>query len=150
MSISFFIDNGGDYVDANCPHLIEKDAVECICVYDDDQPQPDCHFCKGSGTTIFERYPFELDLSNSNASTLLSALGLAFDYCGDIDGRTLLAAIDRTPVSLIQRQTTEGTGANGCQWINCGIREEQATRYLTILREIAEEAVRREERVCWG
>jgi len=152
MSITFSIDNGVNYVDANCPELIDRQTEPCLCLdySDNNTPATNCHYCKGSGEYLFEQYPFEMNLANGNAATLMNALGLEFDYCGDIEPRRLIKAITRTPAALIQRQTVSGTGDKGAKIIHCGIVEEQADSYLSRLLKIAQEAEKREEKVWWG
>jgi len=58
--------------------------------------------------------------------------------------------VSGTDSTLVERQTTEDKGAQGCRIISCGIHPEQAQRYFDGLREIATEAERREENVVWG
>jgi len=139
MSITITIDN-------NRPYCLDRDlqtytTFDCDC----EGENPDCPYCKGTGRESFEQLPFELNLANANFRTLANALGLDDDDYGETDGRVLLKALQRTPTELVLRETVE----SGNSYF-AGIQGEQASRYFTALTEIANEAIRREEKVIWG
>jgi len=152
MSITIMINDNQKYIDNNSPELIHTQTFDCQCVdfSEDGKPVSSCFECKGKGTISFTNYPFEMNLANGNFRTLWNSLGLNFDYCGEIDPRTILKAINRTPVSLVERQTTEDNEEGKVHIIHCGIDTEQAGWYFTTLTEICEEAEKREEKVYWG
>ena len=152
MSITIMIENNEKYIDNNAPELIETETYDCQCVdfSEDGKPVSTCYECKGKGIISFTHYPFELNVANANFSTLWNSLGLEHDYCGEIDPRVVLKAINRTPVALIERQITEDNEEGKVHIINCGIHTKQAQRYITALTEICEEAEKREEKVYWG
>jgi len=151
MSITFMINDNEEYLKANAPHLIEEEVFTCQCVdhSEDGKPWADCFTCSGKGSVSFTRYPFELNLANANFRTLMNSLGLSDDDCGELDPRTILKAISRTPARLIERQTRVVSNPNHAQVIECGIGKEQAERYMVNLVKIVEEAEKREEQVYW-
>jgi len=152
MSITFAIDNGSDYIRNNKPEMIEVERYDCQCVdfSENGKAEPDCRECKGSGEVKFDIFPFEMNVANGNAQTVMNSLGLDFDYCGEINPHRLLKAIQRTPVELACRQGSTDKGDRGCTIIRMGIDIKQANSYLTRLTAIAEEACKREEQVIWG
>ena len=134
MSVTVTIVNGEEYVRENCP---EKIHVE---VFPADVQFPDGY--------RMEYLPYELNMANGNFHTVFCALGVSgieFDYVGEIEPRKLLKAIQRTHQDLFVRATQRTLNI-----INCGIGREQADNYISKLVEICEEAIKREEKVCWG
>jgi len=152
MSVTITIENNEKYIDENKPELIETEIYDCQCVdfSEDGNPVSTCSTCRGEGTVSFTNYPYEFNIANGNFSTLWNSLGFDFDYCGELDPRTILKAIKRTPVALIEKQTTEDNEEGKAHIINCGIDTEQANYYLIELVRICAEAEKREEKVYWG
>jgi hypothetical protein len=150
MSITFTI--AGNHEHTVAAGTMEYDEYDCQrCEFDGKNPEcPECKPYGGNGKVRFERLPFEMNVANGNARTLWASLGLTFDYSGQIDGRTLVAAIDSSDPALLVRATTEEGGNGRARVINCGIDPDRAERYRTTLRQIAEEAARREQPVVWG
>jgi len=151
MSVTFYINNNDKYVDENCPEKIIKETDDCQCVdfSDNGKPVSTCFTCKGKGTISITYYPYEMNIANGNFYTLMNALGLDDECYGEIDPRTLLKAINRTPTSLIERHTTQSGGNGKVTMISCGIAPEQAQGYIDTLKEIAIEAEKREEKIYW-
>jgi len=94
-----------------------------------------------------------LNVSNTNAFYLQELLGLEPDYSGEIEAADLLG---RVLVAMglgghdVGVPPVEGLGENGARWIDCGRREGYADERLSILKEIAEEAIAAGELVGWG
>ena len=138
--------------------LLEK--VDCLCcfTYNDDgdeirkDPEPGCPYCDGHGFEVEKVWPFELNLANRNARTLLSALGLepGEGPDGEVSADELLAAINSVDPALILRDETVEKVSGGPTIIDCGITLEQAARYTSALRGIAAEAIERGKTVCWS
>jgi hypothetical protein len=139
MSIILTINNNAKF--SRDAGTVEYSAVHCFC----EGENKECFYCKGSGTFISEKYPFEINLTNANFSTIFNSLGVNFDYYGEIDPDTLLNAISRTFPELIERETVKIGNS-----IYCGIFYDKACIYLDILKAIAEEAKNRKELVIWG
>lgn len=152
MSITISIDNNTQYVDNNCPDLIQVDVYRCQCAEfaDDGKATPDCWECRGTGEIRFKNYPYELNMANANFRTTFAALGLTTEDYGELDARVILKALARTPTDLILRGESEESNQNGPTMYFAGIHEGQANRYQEEIRRIAMEAERREEKVTWG
>lgn len=133
--------------------LVRETKEDCLCLCE-GKAEADCHYCAGSGEWIAKEYPFEFNVANRNAATLFAALGLEFDYCGQCDARIVLRALKSVDESMVLRDATsgkvEGGAFSGVQFYDGGISPEQASRYLSLLTEIANEAERRESQVCWS
>jgi hypothetical protein len=152
MSITFTINDNENYVNNNCPELVHREDYSCQCVdfAENGEAYPTCSLCDGIGSIAYEQYPFELNIANANARTLINALGLTFDYCGEIDPRTILKAVKRTPAALIEREGYESHTEGEPHMIAFGIHEDQAQSYLDRLAYIAQEAEKREEKIYWS
>lgn len=145
MSITITINDNHNYCQEH--DLGQTETYECQCV---DLGEMDrCPICSGSGTETFTHYPYDMNIANGNFSMLWNALGLEFDWCGNIDGRQILDILKTFDNALLCRQTNIERKENGPVIVACGVDVEGATRYISRLREIAEEAVRREQPICW-
>ena len=110
---------------------------------------PACPSCQGKGETKYEVLPYELNLANVNFAHLWNTLGLTTDEDGgSCDGRVILRKLAGAPLPV--RQGYHKIGDQGAESIDPGIDTERAERYYYVLKEIAEEATRREELVIWG
>lgn len=156
MTITVSIANNLEYCRQN--NLIQIRSEPCLCA---DNPTPGCHYCTMTsdptpGVWVEEIYPFELNMANANFSTLWNSLGLDFDYCGQIDARIVLRALESMDSDLPLRAAVHDTGVDedgrrvGPEIIKCAIGRLQVVRYVIELSKICEEAERREELVCWG
>lgn len=113
----------------------------------------DCNYCDGCcagvaclAPTTFKSSRWTMNVANGNASMLVAALGLESDDCGgSVNANVLLKALGRTSVDLLVRGGREDGNI-----YHCGVDADRAGRYLAKLREIAEEAAKREELVGWG
>ena len=130
MSVTITIANNSEYVKKNCPELIKFEE------YPADEFYP---------AAKFEYLPFEMNMANGNFQTVFSALGLNTEYCGSMDGRKLQNAIRSFNPELAIRATNISKNI-----IEIGIDEDRITYYTESLLEIADEAIKREEMVCWG
>jgi len=131
MSITFSIENGREYVDANCPELIEVEPAE------DGYPE-------------FREYPYEANFANGNAYSLFAILAVEADYCGSIEPQALIGALQSTPAEWGSRAGSDTRGEGGARLIDCGTSTEMVARRMRALLEIAVEARRRGELVTWG
>ena len=98
-------------------------------------------------------YPFELNVANGNWSTFANALGLVDSdsmYEGWADGRVILGLIKRFCPELSIRGERDEQNEGEARIIDCGLSAAQVNRYAIVLAEIASEAERREEKVCWS
>lgn len=96
-----------------------------------------------------------LNLANGNFSTLWNALALPLespdDWCGEIDPREVLAAIDSVDPQLIHRaDVVEYNDDSEVRFWSCGIDAERANRYLATLRRIAAHAIKVGQPIYWG
>lgn len=93
---------------------------------------------------------FELNLANGNFATLDAALG-AFDgeYCGTVDPRCLLKALQSFDLHLAVRAEQRGYVDGSLRYVCCALPLERVEQYTKVLTEIANEAERREEKVVW-
>lgn len=133
-------------------HGLEERTFEpCYGCEEAGRARRDCPCCEGKGHVCEIHLPFELNLANGNFSTLWAALGFdAPDCCGSVAAHDVLLALDALDEHLLVRADQRGYGTNGAAWIYCGIRPEQAQRYLSELRAIAREADNRCERLVFG
>ncbi len=146
MSITFSIQDNAAYCEAN--NLIETVRYDCQCKHEGGI-DPACPECEGTGKVSFDNYPFQMNLANRNARTLWNALGLDFDYCGEIDPTVLLHAINSTESALVVRSGVDRQD-RGVRFIDGGISTEQAENYLTRFKVLAEEGIRRGKVIVWG
>lgn len=132
--------------------LVNRESCACGC--EPGESRDDCEECGGTGVFSFETVPFELNLTNDNFAAVWDALGLAEDFCGQIDGRTLTARLDTIDAeAIVQRRPRDvriDRDGSGPRCTNFGIRPVQAERYIDLLGIIGVEAQRREEPVVWG
>jgi hypothetical protein len=101
-------------------------VYECQCVQE-GKAWDECFSCKGTGKVEIKGSSFEMNLSNGNFFEFLRTIRLkeVMDYCGDIDPKLLLDHLDK--------------------W---GFHAEE--RYVDASRKIAEEAIKRGEKLVWG
>lgn len=85
----------------------------------------------------------ELNVSNRNASLLLTELGLEFDYCGSIDPEHLLGLIGLRQMfpSGLELPTIEERGTGGARMIDCGVGPEYIPQKLRQLAHVATAAM---------
>lgn len=119
---------------------VEKE--ECFC------DGKGCEFCEMKGFYEMESRPFEMNVTCANFATLWNSLGLQFDgendWCGEIAPHAVLSVLRTMDPALLLKETrVEGN------MTSFGTGEERAARYLNGLREIANEAERREENIVW-
>lgn len=108
--------------------------------------------CMGYGFTIEDRSLPELNVANTNARLILAELvgrpDLANgDLCGELDPATVLLALSvADPIRLLRPTRTHERvilsmeGVAVAEDVYFGVCEEQAARYLTVLRAIAQAA----------
>lgn len=147
MSVTISIGGNRDYCIQN--NLIQYDEYPCICAWNDNEADPACPDCKGTGIERFEVLPFELNVANGNFHMLWSALGLECDYCGSMHPH-LIATILRSFDPELLRRADRVEQDNGPMVVHCGTTPEQVQRYIETLTEIVNEAERREELIIWG
>lgn len=151
MSVTITIASNIEYCTKN--NLVTFEEYDCQhCSYYDATPE--CFECGGnasghSGKVRFNIYPFEMNLANGNASTFLSALGIDFDYCGEMDARVIISALKSYDPALCVRSAVDEQNPNEARMINCGISFEHAESYSQRLFAIAIEAEKREEKIVW-
>ena len=153
MSVTIFPAGNGEFCEAN--NLVAYNEYECQCVdflehFPADGPK--CRACGGSGKIQFPYHPFEMNLANGNFRTFWSSLGLdTGEYLGGgIHPQEVLNALNSYDPALGIRAEQRSTGAGGCRVINCGVDLDRVNDYVTGLREIAEEALRRGVDIVWG
>jgi hypothetical protein len=136
MSVTFTIDNNRSYVDTNCPETITTTVYPADKYYDE---------------WISKEYPFELNMSNSNAFAVLSALGIEEDYCGQVSAEEFY---NRVRTLFNPKNITTGDShskePNKCEVFSCGRTLEQTTRYKWALMQIATEAKKRNQLIVWS
>lgn len=143
MTVTISIEDNVDFCVAH--DLVEVEENECTCLKL-DFPDPDCPFCQGTGTECYKSYPFEMNLANANFSTLWHALGLDFDYCGQLDPEVLLEAVNCTEAALVERCDRHIDQ----HIISLGIPRERAESYLVDILSMAYEAIQRKKNITWG
>jgi len=92
----------------------------------------------------------ELNMANSNFSTLWSALGFEFDWCGALCPDIVLAALRRFDPDLAVRETRIHKHDGFCTMVACGLDENQIQRYRSCLSVICDEAKKSGNMVGWG
>jgi hypothetical protein len=145
MSVTISIVNNVQHCERK--HLVEKHVHECTCVCD-QQADPKCWICKGTGEWEESIYPFEINLANRNFIVLWKAIGLKIDcsdFSGQLDGRVLRRAIKTIDVEAVVRKPEIDDN-----FMDFGISRSQVDNYIEQLTRIALEAERRESNVCWG
>jgi hypothetical protein len=167
MTITITISGNMEYCDENCPEKVIPADLECQCVIGTDTPDPDCHCCAGTGidpimTNAPGDYPHEMNVSNANFKLIWNCLGFeangdsqnalnamvldANSSTGEMYGHELFKAIEAVNPDLFVRSARYGPDFNSFEF---GIDAERVSWYLTRLKEIASEAMRREEKVVW-
>jgi hypothetical protein len=131
MSVTITIKDNQQYVDQNCPELIEVEDL----FSDSDYP-----------TIQYKFYPFEFNLANVNFADLWRNLGLYTENCysGSIHASYLLAALKQFRVKSLCRGSEQET-----RFYAQGIDLDRATRYYWSLMHIAKEAEKRNTLVTW-
>jgi hypothetical protein len=122
MSTTLFIDNDTD------KSIVEE--YDCQCQdYPELSPSPCPHRCE-NGIVRFTYSQWETNLSNSNFGRVMKALGYeGLDCGGSLDADTLVSKIAE------------------CDQV---VFDSYVTERIPKIREIAKEAQRRGEKVCWG
>lgn len=130
----------------------------------------DCGMCKGSGKIKEYKYPFEeLNVANSNALAILSALGLPEDYVGAIPDNQLpairrkLIQLKNSPTTGLEldshttRATRVGRDENDLPQISsgptihsAGRSSDQISRYIDSLLSIIDFAQKNNATVTWS
>ncbi|MCR9292026.1 MAG: hypothetical protein NXI32_04855 [bacterium] len=155
MSVSITIRNNSKFCDKH--GLTHVDQEQCLCTQG-GEAEPSCAYCRGSGVETVRSYPFELNVSNVNFVALWRALGLVVvenDLCGSLDARTIMAAMERSDMSTMQRPYIYQTGINEngekvhAEHRDYGIDADRVQSYRTRLAAICQEAERREEEIVW-
>lgn len=143
MSVTIMPSGNIRFCDEN--GLVEKILDVCHCVDFDNRENVDCRYCNNTQVYTQEVYPFELNISNSNFSTLWNSLGLDFDYCGEVETDKVSSALNSLDENLLLR-------ANYVEdnFYSFGIDRAQAKRYIDTLKDIVEEATKRNVKICWG
>lgn len=122
--------------------LVEIVKEACLCV---DFPDENCYYCKGTKENVEEIFPFEMNISSGNFSTLWNSLGLEFDYCGQIDPREVIDSLNSFDENLLIRANFVDGNI-----YSFGIDIERAKSYIDRLRNIAEESLKRNQLISWG
>jgi len=145
MSVTFF-----------CPDA-PVDTLDCPYCAQQDDGQPCDNFC--DGTVKQSRAP-EINLGNSNAATLLSAIGefTVEDLYGtwNVDDlpriqRAITKALnvdDR--VAAMTSETVESRGALGCRMISMGYTDEQVRDRLERFQTLVAYAAHNKLSIHWG
>lgn len=163
MSVTFTIHKNIEYCQKK--GICREEVYDCQCIdCNNGVPKQDCMDCHGEGKVRFLVYPYELNMVNSNFKTFTSALGMENDYCGDIDPRKLEDLLCKLNPELAIRANKDEIVENAkvksddvelfhvhqVNVIDYGLDAEQINRYITILFDICEEAIKRNELIVWG
>lgn len=151
MSVDFAPSGNWEYCDTH--GITIRDTRECLCAPYGHTPDPDCWCCGGTGKETTETYPFELHVSNSNARTLLDALGLGTgeELYGSINADLLLERIEGcVPAVCLATETREYHEPGKAHVVFFGTSADGIQQKLDALKEIALEAKRRGVDVVWG
>lgn len=138
MSITFTIQDNREYCLEN--DLARTDWLDCNC-----DKNPKCYECGGLGKFKIETLPFELNIANGNFDSFMRGWRCGLENCGSMDGRKLLWLLDQ-----VQQERCTRAASQRDRYIDFGLSDEQVSRYLGVLSEIANEAIRRESPVVWG
>jgi hypothetical protein len=152
MSVTISIHNNILYCRAQGYVKVVHDPCQCVVYNDDAKALAHCSICHGTGVVEREEYPYDLNLSNHNFTTLWSAMGLTpGEYlAGDIDSRHVLAAVRRFSPERAIRKGGEHITICGLTGIDCGLTQEQIEIRIMRIHAIAMEAARREEYIVWS
>jgi hypothetical protein len=139
MSITITIANDND-------QSIERShPCSCTDFSRNGKPVTTCGMCKGTGIETYKLSKYELTLSSANFVTLWNALSFCGGDYGDMNPNKILAAIQGFRPELAIRATERISN-----FYNCGIDIDYVKDRIQKIKEIATEAAKREEQVCWS
>lgn len=128
--------------------LVTEYSNPCCCV-ENDEADECCTVCKGSGSFVEKEYAYSLGLSSAAFARLWAAMGLKVKPHGDVDGRLILERLKCfDPAVVVSVPVMECIDGEPVQF-TAEISPKQVDRYVRILSQIAKEASKREENVCW-
>lgn len=140
MSITITIANNEKYLRENAPESITREYLDPNDEYDAEAIR-----CGYYPNGYREYFPFEMNLANANFSDLWEALGLDFDYSGQIDADIVLAALNKfSAKKLVSNGYEDGIVFFG------GRSTQQVANYYWNLNKIAREAKARGEQIIWA
>ncbi|MAT51471.1 MAG: hypothetical protein CMK32_09845 [Porticoccaceae bacterium] len=122
----------------------------CFCVEDGEEPNPECSECGGAGYTPIVKRPYEVYINEDNFRLIWNDLGveLGDGMFGLIHPVMLRRRLNNPELSV--RQQAVNTQPGDAPTIFGGITLSQAVGYYTRLRDICDEAEKREVHVVWG
>lgn len=146
MTVTLTIQNNDAYCDAHLPDSIKMDEdLSCQCAESTGVADDHCPVCFGTGVLPnFKIYPFVLELSNTNFTLIMSALGLSVDTYGEILPHKLWLSLRSLSPLLLERSIRTGDNE-----FYLGVDTQQSERYIKELTSIVHEALRREELIIW-
>lgn len=138
MSITISILNDED------KSLVE--TYECDCLYTNGgMANASCICCEGTGQVRWSYSKWQLNMSCRNFGTLWSSLGLSRQSEGTIHPLVLKRVLDSFIPDLAVRSPFMIDNV-----YDFGISNEQIITYVAKLLMICDEALKREELVCWN
>ena len=145
MSITIFPVGNFEFCEAN--NLVEIIKEDCLC---DETNKSSCHYCNGAGIYSTKIYPCEMNISNGNFKTLWNALGLDFDYCGEICPKKIIEVLKTFDPDLLLAANYVDASGESAIFYSFGIGGGRAMGYIDRLKDIAMHAISRGVNICWG
>jgi hypothetical protein len=124
--------------------IVEKSECNCLFTHG-GVPHATCSACNGTGIVTFSSSQWELNMSNRNFSSLWHALGYEFDYSGEIHPFKLYNDLQTLQPQLVTRSPFSSHNI-----YEYGLDAERVQFYIDKLLSICQEAMKREENLCWG
>lgn len=144
MSVTFFFEN--DQVSRT-----EEDCFAC-----EQSPDSSCAWCKGTGKVFFEERINSLNVHNTGARMVLSAMGIdCDDLCGEekvsVFKSLLNQAFGRAHLYREPAVDIGGLGTGRCRVVSPEIGEEYMTSRLFKMKKLVTAAERAgAESIHWG
>lgn len=153
MSVTFFPANNHKYCTDN--NLVTTTNETCQCVECGLDPAG-CYSCNGTGIFTSKHYPYEINLSNSNAMVVLRMFGIEATYDGELHPQAFLDGVEFTKslraagVKPLVTNNVVNDGIRGCTSYDFGRTDEQVNHYIESFYALAMEACRRKVDIVWG
>ena len=146
--IEFEPHGNAEYVDAKASEWLVPVRHQCPC-----GGHPQCPACRGAGAVEAVSYPWRVRMDEACFGTLLARLRLFSEgedipAVGELPPRRVKAALESADMEVLSVPVPMFPIAPGV-FLGREVDVEELKRVLGLMAEIADEAERREESVCW-